>query len=56
MLANDALTLGNHHMGRGLFTDIVLVLARSFPPETIPFRWMKIETMQLLSINVELII
>ena len=29
-LANDALTLGKHHTGRGVFTDIVLVLARPF--------------------------
>ena len=51
MLANDALTLGNHQKGQGLFTDIALVLARPFQPETILFRWMKIETTQLLFVQ-----
>ena len=35
-------------MGLGLFTDVALALARPFQTETILFRWMKIETTQLL--------
>ena len=35
-------------MGLGLFNDVALALARPFQTETILFRWMKIETMQLL--------
>ena len=50
-LINEALTPGNHQKGRGLSVDVVLVLARSFQPETILFRWMKIETTQLLFVQ-----
>ena len=39
---------GNHQKGRGLFIDVALVLARPFQTETILFRWMKIETTQLI--------
>ena len=38
-------------MDRGLFTDIALVLARPFQPETILFRWKKTETAQLLFVQ-----
>ena len=48
---NDALTPGNHQKGQGLFIDIALVLARPFQSETILFRWMKMETMQLLFVQ-----
>ena len=50
-LANDVLTPGNHQRDRGLFIDVALVLAKSFQPETILFRWMKIETTQLLFVQ-----
>ena len=50
-LANDALTLDNLKKGQGWFIGIVLVLARPFQPKTILFRWMKIETMQLLFVQ-----
>ena len=49
-LANDALTPGNHQKGRGLFIDV----ARPFQPETILFRWLKIETTQLLFVQLML--
>ena len=45
-LASDALTLGNRHTSRGVFSDVALVLARPFQPETILTHWMKIETAQ----------
>ena len=50
-LANDSLTLDNHQKGRGFFIHVALVLARPFQPETILFRWMKIETTQLLFVQ-----
>ena len=50
-LAKNALTLGNHQRGRGLFIGLAPVLARPFQPETIIFRWMKIETTQLLFVQ-----
>ena len=51
MLVNNALTPGNHQKGRGLFIDVALVLKRPFQPRTILFRWMKIETTQLLFVQ-----
>ena len=50
-LTNDALTPDNHQTGRGLFIGVPLVLARPFQSETILFRWMKIETTQLLFVQ-----
>ena len=38
-------------MGRGLFTDVALALARPFQTETILFRWTKIETTQVFSVQ-----
>ena len=58
MLANDALTPGNHQKGRALFTDVVLVLARPFQPETIlfPMDENRNNAAAFCSINVEPII
>ena len=41
----------DHQKGRGLFIGVALVLSRPFQPETILFRWMKIETTQLLFVQ-----
>ena len=38
-------------MSRGLFTDIALVMARPFQPETILFQWIKLETTQLFFVQ-----
>ena len=54
-LAKVALTPGNHPKGCGLFIDVALVLVRPFQPETIPFRWMKVETTQLIFVQSMLI-
>ena len=50
-LASNALIPGNHQKGPGLFIGVALVLARPFQPQTILFRWMKIETTQLLFVQ-----
>ena len=50
-LANDAMTPDNHQKGQGLFIHVALMLARPFQSETILFRSMKIETMQLLFVQ-----
>ena len=50
-LANDALTPGNYQKGWSLCIDVALVLVRPFQPKTILFRWMTIETPQLLFVQ-----
>ena len=42
---------GNHPKGQGFFIGVAMVSARPFQPETILFRWMKIETTQLLFVQ-----
>ena len=42
---------GQHQNGQGFFVDVALLLARPFQPETILFRWMKIEIPQLLFVQ-----
>ena len=46
-----AMAPGNHQKGRGLRSDVALVLARPFQPEIIMFQWMKIETTQMLLVQ-----